>query len=120
MANNENLTPFKKGQSGNPKGRVKGSKNMSTRIREMLECELDYRDLEGNKKKTKIKDILSEKILKMAMGGDIRAMKEVMDRAEGKVMDSIEINAHVDGEYKIIISNDLAPDLDDEDDEDGI
>lgn len=32
-----NLKPFKKGQSGNPKGRPKGSFNMSTLIKEMLD-----------------------------------------------------------------------------------
>lgn len=32
----KNLRPFKKGQSGNPNGRPKGSKNLSTIIQEML------------------------------------------------------------------------------------
>ena len=39
MANNDNLKPFKKGQSGNPKGRPKGSKNRSTIIKKWLEVE---------------------------------------------------------------------------------
>ena len=34
MANNQNLKPFKKGISGNPKGRKKGVKNRSTIIKE--------------------------------------------------------------------------------------
>ena len=29
---------FKKGQSGNPKGRAKGSKNVKTQLRELLEA----------------------------------------------------------------------------------
>lgn len=36
MANESNLKPFKKGQSGNPKGRPKGVKNLSTVIQNIL------------------------------------------------------------------------------------
>ena len=37
MANNGNLKPFKKGESGNPNGRPKGSKNRSTIMEKWLE-----------------------------------------------------------------------------------
>lgn len=37
MANNQNLKPFKKGQSGNPKGRPKGSVNVTTKLRTIIE-----------------------------------------------------------------------------------
>ena len=37
MANNDNLKPFEKGVSGNPKGRTKGSKNRSTIVREIFD-----------------------------------------------------------------------------------
>lgn len=36
MANTENLKPFKPGQSGNPKGRPKGAKNLATVIADLL------------------------------------------------------------------------------------
>lgn len=36
MANENNLVPFKKGQSGNPKGRPKGIKNWSTVVQHIL------------------------------------------------------------------------------------
>ena len=39
MANEENLIPYKKGQSGNPKGRPKGSKNRSSTARKWLALE---------------------------------------------------------------------------------
>ena len=37
MANNENLKPYKKGVSGNPNGRPKGSKNRATIVREIFD-----------------------------------------------------------------------------------
>lgn len=36
MANEQNLTPFPKGTSGNPKGRPKGIKNWSTVVQQLL------------------------------------------------------------------------------------
>ena len=36
MANNNNLKPFKKGVSGNPKGRTKGVRNRATIIKELF------------------------------------------------------------------------------------
>jgi hypothetical protein len=36
VANEENLKPWKKGQSGNPKGRPKGTKNWSTIVQRIL------------------------------------------------------------------------------------
>ena len=38
MANEENLIPYKKGQSGNPNGRPKGSKNRSTIAKKWLQA----------------------------------------------------------------------------------
>ena len=37
MANEQNLKPFQKGQSGNPKGKAKGTKNRLTLFREKME-----------------------------------------------------------------------------------
>jgi hypothetical protein len=40
----EDLIPFKKGQSGNPAGRPKGSKNRSTIIKEILNLMVQVKD----------------------------------------------------------------------------
>lgn len=42
MANEQNLIPFKPGQSGNPKGKKPGTKNLSTIVRDILESELEW------------------------------------------------------------------------------
>jgi len=48
MANNpkakDNLKPFKKGQSGNPKGRKPGAKSMKTRAIELLSAMADDKE----------------------------------------------------------------------------
>jgi hypothetical protein len=39
VANEQNLTPWRPGQSGNPAGKPKGSKHLSTWIRDLLDDE---------------------------------------------------------------------------------
>lgn len=67
-------TKFKKGQSGNPKGRPKGTKNKETLAKQALEdksMDLMLREL------PKIVQVCIEK----AKQGDMNAMKMVLDRA---------------------------------------
>ena len=59
------MTKFAKGQSGNPAGRPKGSKNKSTRFMELLEDDLP--DLIA---------VLREK----ALDGDMNAMRLLLER----------------------------------------
>ena len=40
MESNGNLKPFKPGQSGNPKGRQKGSKNVRTVLQKLVDQEI--------------------------------------------------------------------------------
>lgn len=48
---------------------------------------LDDLTYEGNTKRY----LLAEKLVNMALGGDINAIKVVLERADGKVPDSIDI-----------------------------
>ncbi len=87
MANEENLkAPWKKGESGNPKGRPKGSRNRSTIVRELLEAKAT--DGESGQ----VADQLTRALIKKAAEGDVRAFKELMDSAYGKVTDKVEGN----------------------------
>lgn len=74
MANNKNLTPWRPGQSGNPAGKPKGTKHLSTWIQELLEDESFSYNLQGKKTKTgaPLKAILEVLVIK-ALEGDTRA-----------------------------------------------
>lgn len=93
MAGSDNLTPWQKGQSGNPKGRPPGSKNRSTLFKDFLELPaveaFIAKGLENIPAATIAEQLILAAIVK-AQSGDINALKEVMDSAYGKVTDKIE------------------------------
>jgi hypothetical protein len=92
----DNLTPFEPGQSGNPSGRPKGSRNLSTILKEMLDEEIEIIE-NGEKKKKQFKDIIIRKLLKKANDGDMRAIQEIFDRTEGRAKQEIEQKTEVSG-----------------------
>lgn len=85
---NEELNQFKPGESGNPSGRPRGTKNLSTILREMLQEEIEV-DVNGKKEKKTLSDVLVRKLLKKANDGDVRAIQEVFDRTEGKAKQEV-------------------------------
>ena len=96
MANEENLKPFKKGQSGNPKGREKGSRNRSTIAKHWLEMEeMAKNPITGVKERMQQQDIMTLALIKKARSGDVQAYKELMDSSFGKALQKTE-NLNVD------------------------
>lgn len=104
MANEDNLKPWEKGQSGNPAGRPKGSRNRTTIVRELLEAKAV--NGEGQ-----VVDQITRALIQKAAEGDTRAFKELMDSAYGKVKDKLESSvtyqqmgyvylAHDDGSFE--------------------
>lgn len=87
MGSLENLKPFKKGQSGNPKGRPKGT-SITSRLKKLCE------QAEGQGY-----EAIAQAMFKAAMKGDFRFCKEIIDRIDGKIPDKVES----DNETKIII-----------------
>lgn len=89
MANEQNLTPIKKGQVLNPNGRPKGSKNLSTIIRELENEDFDW-SLVPIKQKDAAKKIGSPwkaivyTAVAKAYSGDVQAMKWLNDSGYGK------------------------------------
>ena len=70
-------TQFKKGQSGNPKGRPKSSKNVETMLKETLMRPITVTEGGKRKKITALEAFFSQ-TLKSALGGDSRASDKLL------------------------------------------
>ena len=96
--NPHKLTPWKKGQSGNAKGRPKGSLDRATIVRYWLEVEQAVQNpLTGAPERLDQASFIVLAQIKNARTGDLGAFKELMDSAYGKVVDksSMLIDAEV-------------------------
>jgi hypothetical protein len=76
----------------NKEGRPKGSRNLSTILKEMLNEEIDV-VIDGKKERKQFQELIIRKLLKKANDGDIRAITEIFDRTEGRSKQ--EVNATV-------------------------
>ena len=84
---------FKKGESGNPKGRPKGVPNSKTRLLRLLEITQNVKNpITGEVEDFSIAERMDLAILNKALKGDIRAYQELMDRLEGKSRQTTDIN----------------------------
>ena len=91
MANNKNLKPFKKGKSGNPTGRPKGSKNRSTIARYWLNVEQDLKNPITSLNETMSQeDLMTLAQIKKAREGDVGAYKALMDSTYGAPIQQVE------------------------------
>ena len=107
MSNPKTLKPpWKKGQSGNPKGRggKKRGKFISTVLKELLKSKYSAYDAKSKKKIKKTgSEMIAMQAMKKGMSGDMRAIEYITDRSEGKQAASqleIEVN-NQDGTTKI-------------------
>jgi len=92
MANEQNLIPAQKGEVRNPKGRGKGVLNSKTRLLKLLELVTTTKNpVTGEMEEFTIAEQLDMKIIAKAMKGDIRAYQELLDRLEGRVKQSTEV-----------------------------
>ena len=75
-----NHTQFKKGQSGNPRGRPKGSRNFSTDVRATLKARVG---LTGDGKRKTVSTQLATllQLRKKALSGDARALDRMIELA---------------------------------------
>ena len=84
ITGNGNLRPWKKGQSGNPRGRPKG-RSITDALRKLLDEGIDGKDLV---------DALAKKAYAQAMKGDFRFFNMIIERLDGKVTDQVQADQH--------------------------
>ena len=91
MPNEENLRYWKKGESGNPKGRPKGSKNRSTIAKKWLQVLQETKNpLTLESEELSQEDVITLALLKKAAKGDVNAYKALMDSGYGSPVQQVE------------------------------
>lgn len=93
MANEYNLTPWKPGQSGNPAGKPKGTKHLSTWIQEMMEDENFKHKLSNGKivAELPVKAIVATLITR-ALDGELKAIDIIAKYGYGTKFDFTSSN----------------------------
>jgi len=101
MANNDNLKPFKKGISGNPKGRKKGVRNRSTIIKELFNSISVLDEFDFNQLQSKFPHITNDMSIEYLMTlvqvnnaifkGDLRAYKLLNDSLYGTPIRQLDL-----------------------------
>lgn len=93
----KNLQPFSKGISGNPRGKPKGSKHLSTILGELLQVKIKSEDfIEEKCVKQPVGRIIILELIRRAKEGDLKAIGMILDRLEGKAVQKTEITNHED------------------------
>lgn len=92
MAGKGQIEPrWEKGESGNPNGRPKGSKNRSTIARRWLEVNQNLKNpLTGENETMSQEDLMTLALIKKAREGDVNAYKALMDSGYGAPVQQIE------------------------------
>ena len=108
MNKEENLKPnWEKGESGNPNGRPKGSRNRSTIARQWLEVNQNLKNpLTGESENMSQEDLMTLALIKKAREGDVSAYKALMDSGYGAPLQQVE---------QTIIEQPLFPDVSEND-----
>lgn len=83
--NTQNLTPFKKGESGNPNGRPRKLPELDKLLAEVL-----GEDPSDPDAKSEAKEVL-KRLIKSAKEGNVQAQIAVLDRAYGKPKQQTEL-----------------------------
>jgi hypothetical protein len=71
---------FRRGHSGNPKGRPKGVKNTLTLLREILDRQVEMRTGGGVVRKVSVREAMLARFAESALKGDIKAAGFLLQR----------------------------------------
>lgn len=95
-------TRFKPGESGNPKGRPRGSKNESTILKELLNEKLSLRQPNGRIKKIPALEGVHRKQLERALKGDVKSAAFVLNRYAALVSGELQIDELSDDDRAVL------------------
>ena len=97
MNKEENLKPnWEKGESGNPNGRPKGSRNRSTIARQWLEVNQNLKNpLTGENQTMSQEDLMTLALIKKARDGDVGAYRALMDSGYGAPKQTTDTNVSI-------------------------
>jgi hypothetical protein len=93
---------FKKGQSGNPKGRPKGIVDMRVLLMQYLAVERAAKGLDGKKRKYTLAELGTLRAIEKMIGGDHRFYKTITEQVSGMPTARHE----VEGEIKATVAVD--------------
>jgi len=114
MANEQNLIPFKKGQSGNPGGRKSGSKNRSTIVKDIFnsisvldtfkfdDLKAKFPHIENNMPIEYLMTLIQ--VNKAIFNADTKAYKVLMDSLYGTPIRQIDLEAQIKEQEEITIN----------------
>lgn len=123
------LTPWKKGQSGNP-NKISSGRRMSDEIRALLDTEIpDFILAQFNvvRKRDRVdllapgttfRQAVAARLVLLAIDGSVAAIREVADRDEGRPAQHLDVTAGETREITIRIIEERVPALEAGDDED--
>jgi len=89
--NDGNLKPFKAGQSGNPAGGPKGSRNRASLLQEFLDVVIEGESLDGIPGRLSVEKAMVQSLIKKALSGNLAAFKEIQNTVYGKITDKSEV-----------------------------
>ncbi len=78
---------FKKGKSGNPKGRPKGSKNLESLLKVELKRKITLRDENGQAKKISVGEAIIKRLVQRAASGEPKSLQLIVNMSKAWTKD---------------------------------